>query len=411
MQFIDLATLLAADVDVARIPVAPVAGFHAAGPAPALLVRPFVRQTQSVVFAIDIQHLEDGVEQRLGAVEAGQFQAVAAVQLQDAEVAQAVEVEVALLVAGDIARRRLLGVLAHLRLGQVAGQVGVGFHMGEVEARGDPLVDAPAEVGEVALVVLPRVVAVAVLGVVVEADESIPVAEVLGEGAVQALVVEAAGFGAQGGRWRGLPAGGDEVDGTAQVGRAIAPGVGAAQDFDVVGGQGLDGLEVEAAVGQVDRCAVLHQQQATTVEGALQAGAADRQTRLLGAEARLDEDAGGQPEGILQGAAAATLVGFGIHHPGTAGDMGEVGLLLGQGRGGGVLAVLPFHQGPVQFHMLGMGKVGEAHGQGEQAQHGDVVHGALPKISIRHCSSGGPGGRPGTSRRRTIGRGVREQRS
>ncbi|MNH48214.1 hypothetical protein D3C79_1118770 [compost metagenome] len=48
-----------------------------------------------------------------------------AAQLQGGDVADAVEIVVALLVAGDVARRGLLGVVAHLRLGQVARQVGV----------------------------------------------------------------------------------------------------------------------------------------------------------------------------------------------------------------------------------------------------------------------------------------------
>ena len=54
----------------------------------------------------------------------------------------------------------------------------------------------------------------------------------------------------------------------------------------MVGGQWLDGLEVEAAIGKVDRRAILHQQQAASMEGALQAGATNGQARFLGAEAR-----------------------------------------------------------------------------------------------------------------------------
>ncbi|MCY1407656.1 hypothetical protein D9M71_229630 [compost metagenome] len=249
--------------------------------------------------------------------------------------------------------------------------------MGQVQAAGEVLVDLAAEVGEVALVLLPRVVAEAVLAVVVGAEVAVEAAEVLGHRGVLAVVVEAAGFQAQVHRRCGLAGGADEVDRPAEVGRAVAPGVGAAQHFDVVHRQRFDGLEVEAAVGQVDRRAVLHQQQAAAVEGALQAGAADRQARFLGAEARLDEHAGGEAEGVLQGAGAAGLVGLGVDQRGAAGDVAELGLLLLDGRRGGVELVLADDGGVFHFQVVGLGQGGEADVQGEHAQCGNSAHGAF----------------------------------
>ncbi|MNF51322.1 hypothetical protein D3C84_326400 [compost metagenome] len=374
VQFVDPASLVAADVEVARVPVAPVAGLDAAGPAPAVAARPLVAQAQAVVLAVDIQHLEDRVEQRLLAVVAGQFQAMAVAQLQGADIADPVEGEVAPLVASEAARRSLLRVAAHLRLGQAAGQLRVGFHMGQVEAGSQVLVDLPAEVGEVALVVLAGVVAEAVLGIVVDAQVGVPGAEVLGHRAEQPLVVEAASLHAQVDRRGRLPGRRDEVDRPAEVGRAVAPGVGAAQHLDVVGGQRFDGLEVEAAVGQVDRRAVLHQQQAAAVEGALQAGAADRQARLLGAEARLDEHPGGQAQGVLQGAAAPALVGFGVDNAGAAGYLRELDALFRQrGRGWVARLALTYDDG-LQLDLFGLGRGGQRDGNGEQTHDGKVAH-------------------------------------
>ncbi|MCY1175762.1 hypothetical protein D9M73_160140 [compost metagenome] len=151
----------------------------------------------------------------------------------------------------------------------------------------------------------------------------------------------------------------------------------------MIGGERLDGLEVEAAVGQVDRRAVLHQQQAAAVEGALQAGTADRQARFLGAEARLDEHAGGQAEGVLQGAGAAGLVGLGIDDSRAAGDVGELGLLLGDGRRGGVLVQFALDGGAVHFQMVGLGEGGEADVEGEHAEHVDGAHGVFLGLVIR----------------------------
>ena len=233
-------------------------------------------QAYADIFTVDFQHLEYRVPQRFLAVEARQLQAVPAVQLQGGDIADAVEGEVALVIAGHRAQRGLLGVTPQLRLGQAAGDFRIGFHVADIEAGRQSLVDPPADIGEVALVLLARVIAKTVLGIVGEAQVGIPVAKVFSHRPEDALVIETARFGAQLHRGRGLAGGRDEVDRTTQVGSTIAPGVGPAHDLDMVQGNRLDGLKVTTAIRQVEWRAVLHQQDAALVEGALQARATDR---------------------------------------------------------------------------------------------------------------------------------------
>jgi len=52
----------------------------------------------------------------------------------------------------------------------------------------------------------------------------------------------------------------------------------------------IDRLHVEAAVSEVQRDSILQETYAAPVEGALEARTADRDARLVGAEARLRDD-------------------------------------------------------------------------------------------------------------------------
>src|SRR5690606_9263438 len=107
--------------------------------------------------------------------------------------------------------------------------------------------------------------------------------------------------------------------------RAEGEGVGAAPDADVRGGERFDGLHVEAAVGEVERNAVLEDADAATVEGALEAGAADGEAGFVGAEAGLRDDAGGEREGVVERGGAAAEETFRIHNFDTARREAEVG--------------------------------------------------------------------------------------
>ena len=331
---------LAGDVDVVLCLVTALQRFHATAPAPAIGVLPLVGQAYPDIFTVNFQHLEDGVPQRFLAVEARQLQAMPAVQLQGGDIADAVEGEVTLVIAGHCAQRGLLRVTSQLRLGQAAGDFRIGFHVADIEAGRQSLVDPPADIGEVALIFLARVIAETVLGIIGEAQVGIPIAKVFSHRTEDALVIKAAGLGAQLHLGRGLAGGRDKVDRPAQVGGAIAPGVGAAHDLDMVQGNRLDALEVTTAIGQVQRCAVLHQQDAALVEGALQPRTTNRQTRFLGAGARLDIHARGLAQGILRRAGAAGLVGFGIDDTGTTRNPRKLGALLGNCRRSGIALLL-----------------------------------------------------------------------
>ena len=111
-------------------------------------------------------------------------------------------------------------------------------------------------------------------------------------------------------------------------------GVAAADNLDVLGGEGFDGLHVEAAVGQIQRHAVLQQFQAAAVEGPLKSGAADGDAGLIGTKARLSEDAGGVVEHVLQGGGTASLEFLGGDDGGTARDLADAFLGGGDGRNG-----------------------------------------------------------------------------
>ena len=152
-----------------------------------------------------------------------------------------------------------------------------------------------------------RIRAEAILRIVRDGDVVIRRADDLAAAHLSAGIAVGAVFGTGLREVRRVASGGNVVDRTAERGAAVAQGVRAAEDFEILDGERFDGLHVEAAVGEVQRDAIEHQLEAAPVERALNAGATDGEAGFIGAEARLHEDAGDVFEGVLHGGDAARL--------------------------------------------------------------------------------------------------------
>ncbi len=255
-------------------------------------------QLHAVVGRVLIDHLKDGMRELLDAAIGHPLKIARAAHLPGGAIGDAPELEVALLVAGDVSRVGLPRVTPELGAGQAARQLTLGVDSGKEEPRPNATAKVMAKVGEYALRVLLGVVAIAALEELAAADEGISVAPVKADAGRGARVAVAAGLDPRVDAGCVAAAQADEVDRAAERGGAEGGRVGAAVDLDVAGGEWLDRLHVEAAVGEVERHTILEQQQAATMEGALQARAADRDARLLGAKARFGEDAGTAAQGI-----------------------------------------------------------------------------------------------------------------
>ena len=62
----------------------------------------------------------------------------------------------------------------------------------------------------------------------------------------------------------------------------------------------IDGLHFKAAIGEIQRHAILHEPDAAPLEGALDAGAADGEAGFIRTEARLHEHTRSEIQRILQ---------------------------------------------------------------------------------------------------------------
>ena len=150
------------------------------------------------------------------------------IDLKHADVTQPIQDKVAAVVVGHATGIRLARISPELRLGQTARQGRVGIDMGQVKPGGNAVSETPTQIDEQALVVLLGMLAIAVLFGMRQADKTVPVAKVLGQGRMQASITKTAALQAQVGWPGGLAGRGNEVDCATQVGRAIAPGIGAA---------------------------------------------------------------------------------------------------------------------------------------------------------------------------------------
>ncbi len=171
-----------------------------------------------------------------------------------------------------------------------------------------------AQIGECPLRVLASVVAVAILVELAGGDKAVELAVDKSIAHRRAFVTKASSLdpGLQSGCIAATEA--DKVDRAAQRGGAVGRGVGAPVDLGVTRRQGFDRLHVDTAVRQVERNTVLQQEQATAMKRALQPGAAYRDARLFGTEARLREHAGAGLQHVGQGRCTAIAVAFGVDY-------------------------------------------------------------------------------------------------
>ena len=198
--------------------------------------------------------------------------------------------------------------------------------------------------------------------VIIERPEDAAAAE------LRAIGIEAAVLEPRPEPRRGVPGVRDEIDRAAERGGAVLQRIRAAIDLDVARGQRLDRLEVEAAIREVQRHAILQQLQAAAVEGALNAGAADGEARFLRAKARLDKDAGREIQRVLQRGGAAALVLFGIHDGGAAGLGGQLRAGLFD-RGDGERAAVAVGGGRDRLQRRIAGRSRRARQRGGEAPH------------------------------------------
>ena len=156
-------------------------------------------------------------------------------------------------------------------------------------------------------------VAVSVLEMVGHRSKKVPGS--VAETAQDALfvVAERAERGAQAQGRRVAAGEADEVDGAAQIHRAVAQRVAATIDLGVLDGLQIDIPEVGLAVGLVERDAVEQDAQAAEVV-VLHARAPDGQFIILAALAGLDNEAGLVAQEIFDVGATATVEVFASGH-------------------------------------------------------------------------------------------------
>ena len=270
--------------------------------------------------------------------------------------------------------------------------------MREVDAAVERVAEAVAGIAEQAVVLLLRMRAVAILLQAGETEVAVGVVGHTGDRQLFARVAESARFQACIER-RSVEAGRrNEVDRAAQRGGAVFERVRAPIYLDEARSQRFDRLHVERAVGEVQRHAVLQHLDAAAVEGALDAGTADRNARLLGTEARLHEHAWRIPERIGQRADAAVAIRVGIDQRGTAGAFIERRARPLHRRRAG-----EFRTGAVYFHAFQRGRgqcgIGECRKHGKESR----AHGNGQPRCARHR---GRNDRHGNSRKH----GTRTQR-
>ena len=228
-------------------------------------------------------------------------------------VGEAEQIDVAPRVLQDVGQRPLLRTGPELLLGQRARDLVADLVARQEEAGLGVRADLGADIAVEARQVLVGVLAEAVGAEVGEGHPGIP--RPLGEARRDLLAQRIVAAAVEAGGEAGIAAAGrrDEVDGAAQGRRAVAQRVGALVDLDILLGERVDLVEVAAAVGLVDRRAVLQEPHAAQVEVARQAGAADDELGILLAVLALDADARRVVEHVLHGGGAAVEVALGRH--------------------------------------------------------------------------------------------------
>jgi hypothetical protein len=265
-------------------------------------VRELIDDLENRVIEVFVCECRRGLPAGIAAKASGGF-------LRDAQ-----KVEIAPLVACQVSGISLARVVLELGSGEAARQLAARAHSRGVEAGLEAGTPGDTGVEEEALVFLLSVISVAVLALVGEAGVGIERVACAAGGDGGAGVVPGADFEAGEAAGVGAAGAGDVVDRAAEGGGADGEGVTSAQHLDAGGGGGLEGLHVEAAIGEVDGHAVLEHDDAAAVEGALETGAADGEAGLIGAEAGLGKHAGRERKGVGEGAGAAIKIARGIDY-------------------------------------------------------------------------------------------------
>ena len=275
-------------------------------------------ETQVVRVLID--HLKNRMIQILVAPKSGDL-SLSLIRGPSQAIAQSIQRIVALLVAGEAAQPRIVQGVAQR---QGSRQLRIGAHGGEPQSILQLIRNAITHISHHAIGLLRGVLTVTVLdevreaGVVVGRPRRKPTAD------LPPQITEGTQF-ETGLKWTGVPARrAHEIHRPSQRGTAIAQGIGAAPHLDVPGRQGLDGLHVDAAVGQIQRDTILKDLQAATMEGALKAGTANGNARLLRAKPRLNVDPRREVESITQGGGAALAHRRAIDKGCATGDSGQL---------------------------------------------------------------------------------------
>ena len=189
-----------------------------------------------------------------------------------------------------------------------------------------------------------------------------------------------------------------EINCASERGAAVAQGIGPAPHLDVAGRQRFDGLHVHATIGQIQRHTVLEDLQAPTVKGPLQAGSPNGNAGLLGAEARLDIDAGGEIEGVPEGGSAALTDRFAFDERGAAGHLGQGGRGGGHRRHGKSGFGLPLDQHLGQASGFGGLEHGSSQDGGDTGRNGNggkgTIHGTILRTIAVEFPDGIPGNEP-----------------
>ncbi|MNF46575.1 hypothetical protein D3C84_277440 [compost metagenome] len=345
---------------VQRLPVAVELPLCAQGIAAGQGVAERVGEVVVGVLGIDAESLAQVLVAPLRAVGDAQLLGVA-VRVAPVDVEQPVLRRVA--VAQDAAR-----IVLHACLGNDVGNLEGQVAPGQVAAVLDAIGQAQAEVTLHDAAMRGRVVAVAIVLILADANPPIQVALLHAGRGLQAITAEAAGVQAQAGAFVGA---GQrlQVQLAAQGGGAGAARVGAAAGTDQGAVARLQQADDEGAVGLVERQAVLQQQHAAVDRVALDARAADVQARLVGgAEEVLDDDARLVVQRIAQGGQAGFPLRLdqvgGARHP-----RQTPLLLFERGAERRRLALATDGQGIQHRDIGGQGKARQRHGQG-QAERG-----------------------------------------
>ena len=237
-----------------------------------------------------VDHLEDRVVEAL-VEQPGIEVELADIELEGGSVREPLGRDVPRLVPGDGREAGARREVQRIREAQRSGKLLPRLVDAEIEARLDPRREPVAEIGVDLRVVLVLVLPEPVLVGLRDVEERVGIPRYAGELRVGPEGPEGAAFDAHEGRRQGREGRRrHEIDGAAEHRRAEEKRVAALVDFGRAQRERVDLVVVARAVGEIERDPVLQDLDATGMEAAGEARAADREADLL-AVARLRVDA------------------------------------------------------------------------------------------------------------------------